>query len=126
MDSPFKKFQAAAYKLLHGVSNAPEISVEELKALLDAGEELQLLDVREAWEHEAAALPGARLIPLMELPQRASELDKSKPVVAYCHVGGRSARATAFLRKSGFSRALNLAGGIDAWSERIDPSVPRY
>lgn len=86
---------------------------------------VQVLDVREAWEHELASLPGARLIPLGQLADRAGELDSTRPVAAYCHHGVRSRYALAILRDLGFPDLAHLAGGIDAYS-RMDPSVPRY
>ena len=103
----------------------PEITVEELKAKLDKKERFVLLDVREPHEHEIAKIPGSTLIPLGDLPQRAGELDKAAKLIVHCKMGGRSARAVAFLRSQGFD-ATNVAGGIHAWSERIDPSVPLY
>jgi sulfur-carrier protein adenylyltransferase/sulfurtransferase len=103
-----------------------EISVEKLKERLDAGEKLVVLDVREPWEYEIAHLEKAVLIPLNELPERFKELDPKEPMVVMCHSGGRSARAVGFLRKSGFPKAINLKGGIAAWSERVDPQVPKY
>ena len=105
---------------------APEITVEELKRRRDAGAPLVLLDVREPQEYEIARIGGARLIPLGELPDRLAELNEDAELVVHCHSGMRSARAVQFLRQHGFNKAVNLAGGIDAWSERIDPSVPQY
>ena len=107
------------------VSAIPEMTVEELKAKLDRKEKFQFIDVREPHEVEVAKIPGATLIPLGELPNRVAELDKKVPVVVHCRSGGRSARAVGFLRQQGFD-ATNVAGGILAWSERIDPSVPQY
>lgn len=86
---------------------------------------VQILDVREPWEFDLAHLPGARLIPLGELVDRAAELDPSRPLAAYCHHGMRSLQALRFLKGLGFSDLAHLAGGIDAYS-RMDPSVPRY
>lgn len=86
----------------------------------------QLLDVREAWEFGLARLPGARLIPLAELPSRVGELDPQLPVIVYCHHGIRSWHAACFLERNGFTNVGNLAGGIDAWSRLIDPETPRY
>jgi len=103
----------------------PEISVEDLKAKLDRKEKLQLIDVREPEEHETARIEGSKLIPLATLPQSLASLDKAQDVVVHCHHGGRSARAVQFLKDKGF-KAFNLAGGINAWSERIDPAVPQY
>lgn len=104
----------------------PTITVEALKALRDEKKPHLLLDVREQDEHETAHIDGATLIPLGELPQRLKEVPRDKPVVVHCHHGGRSARAVGFLLQNGFSDVSNLAGGIDAWSERVDQSVPRY
>jgi rhodanese-related sulfurtransferase len=103
-----------------------EISVFDLKRRLDAGEGLVLLDVREPDELATASLPGVTAIPMAEIPARLAELPAEKPLVVMCHAGGRSARVTAFLNANGYPNAVNLAGGIDAWSTAIDPSVPRY
>jgi molybdopterin/thiamine biosynthesis adenylyltransferase/rhodanese-related sulfurtransferase/molybdopterin converting factor small subunit len=107
------------------VSTIPEITVEELKAKLDKKEKFVLLDVREPHEYELAKIAGSTLIPLGDLPKRVGELDKSAKLIVHCKMGGRSARAVTFLRQQGFD-ATNVAGGIHAWSERIDPSVPAY
>jgi rhodanese-related sulfurtransferase len=89
-----------------------------------------LLDVRETWEFEIAALhldPWRTLhLPMNELPGRLSELDPAQPIVCLCHHGMRSAQVVAFLERQGFGDVYNLAGGIDAWSTQIDPAVPRY
>jgi adenylyltransferase/sulfurtransferase len=110
----------------NSAADAPEITVEELKRRRDAGEPLLLVDVREPQEYEIARIDGATLIPLGQLPDRLSELKNDAELVVHCHSGMRSARAVAFLRQHGFPQAVNLAGGIDAWSERIDPTVPQY
>ncbi|TNF71717.1 MAG: molybdenum cofactor biosynthesis protein MoeB, partial [Acidobacteria bacterium] len=102
------------------------ISVSELKVLLDAGRPIHLLDVRTPVEYRVCRLEDSTLIPLMELPERFSELDKNAETVVYCHHGNRSARAVDFLRRMGYERTTNLSGGINAWSLEIDPSVPRY
>ncbi|HEV3409814.1 MAG TPA: rhodanese-like domain-containing protein, partial [Chthoniobacterales bacterium] len=107
-------------------TSIPEISVAELKRKLDAREALQLVDVREPYEYELARIDGAKLIPLGELPDRLNEIDRTRDVIVHCHSGMRSARAVQLMQQAGFTRAANLAGGIDAWSEEIDPSVPRY
>ncbi|MDE2143946.1 MAG: molybdopterin-synthase adenylyltransferase MoeB [Elusimicrobia bacterium] len=107
------------------MSAIPEITVEQLKAKLDAKEKFVLLDVREPHEYEIAKIPGSKLIPLGELPQRVGELDKAAKLIVHCKMGGRSARAVQLLRSQGFD-ATNVAGGITAWSESIDPSVPTY
>ena len=106
-------------------SGIPEISVEELKRRLDAKEDFVLVDVREPHEYKICNLNGT-LIPLGDVPKRVHELDPAKEMVIHCHHGGRSARAVAFLRQAGFTKVSNLAGGIHAWAERIDPKVPKY
>jgi sulfur-carrier protein adenylyltransferase/sulfurtransferase len=106
-------------------ASIPEIEVEELKRRLDGGEDLFILDVREPHEYKIANL-GGHLIPLNELPKRIDELDSSREIVAHCKMGGRSAKAVQFLRQAGFEKVRNLKGGITAWSDRIDPKVPKY
>jgi sulfur-carrier protein adenylyltransferase/sulfurtransferase len=106
-------------------NNEPEISVEELKIRLDRKDDLFILDVREPNEYEVANL-GGHLIPLSELPERVSELDSSQEIIVHCKSGVRSARAVKFLQHTGFKKIKNLVGGIDAWSRRIDPQIPRY
>lgn len=105
--------------------SVPEITVEELKSRRDRGEKVFILDVREPDERKICRIEGSLLIPLGELPSRLGELDKKEEIIVHCKAGVRSARAVQYLRQQGFT-ALNLAGGIDAWSERIDPSVPKY
>jgi sulfur-carrier protein adenylyltransferase/sulfurtransferase len=104
----------------------PEITVEVLKARLDSNEKFVLLDVREQFEWDIARIPGATLIPLGELPSRMSELDSADEIVIHCKAGIRSANALRHLQKAGFSKLLNVEGGIMAWAERVDPSVPKY
>lgn len=103
----------------------PQITVAELKARLDAQEPTYLVDVRQPWEHEVAALPDSVLIPLPELPSHLDEIDPPAGalVVVYCHHGVRSLSGAALLAQHG---AVSLAGGIEAWSLHIDPGVPRY
>jgi rhodanese-related sulfurtransferase len=103
----------------------PEIRVEELKRRLDAGENLFLLDVRDESEYEISNI-GGRLIPLPELSQRVNELDASQTIVALCKMGSRSLKAAQLLHNAGFEKVWNLAGGIHAWSDRVDRSVPKY
>jgi adenylyltransferase/sulfurtransferase len=103
----------------------PEITPRELKARLDRGEDLLILDVREPHEYQICNLRG-HLIPLGELPRRVHELDSSREIVAHCRSGKRSAEAVDFLRKAGFRKILNLKGGILAWSDEVDASVPKY
>ncbi len=102
-----------------------EMTVEELKRRLDAGDNIFVLDVREPHEYQIANI-GGHLIPLNDLPKRVSELDANREIVVHCKMGGRSAKAVDFLRQSGFSNVHNLAGGINAWAERVDPKVPKY
>lgn len=104
----------------------PEIDPEELRSLIECNAELYLLDVREPHEYAISRIPSGHLIPLGELPARVHELDSSREIVAYCKVGARSAQAVDFLRSIGFKRVRNLAGGINAWAERIDRTMPRY
>jgi sulfur-carrier protein adenylyltransferase/sulfurtransferase len=106
-------------------SQPTEMTVEELKQRLERGDDIFVLDVREPYEYQIANL-GGYLIPLNDLPKRIGELDASREIVVHCQMGGRSAKAADFLRQSGFGRVKNLAGGIRAWSERIDPQVPKY
>src|SRR6059058_5013015 len=105
--------------------NANDMTPEELKRRLDAGEDLFVLDVREPHEYQIANL-GGHLIPLGDLPKRVNELDSSREIVAHCKMGGRSAKAVDFLRQAGFKKVRNLTGGITAWSEKVDPKVPKY
>ena len=91
-----------------------------------ANEEVTLLDVREPAEIEIASIPDTTTIPMMEIPNRLQELDPDATVVVMCHSGGRSRRVAEFLVGSGFNRVFNLSGGIDAWSQQVDHSVPRY
>jgi rhodanese-related sulfurtransferase len=103
-----------------------EISVAELARRHEAGEDFVLLDVREPDELATASIPWAVTIPMGEIPARAAELPADKPIAVLCHAGGRSARVTAYLNQNGFPQAVNVAGGIDAWSTSIDQAVPRY
>jgi len=103
-----------------------EIDVKELKRLRDTGAAFVLLDVREDDELALARLDFAKHIPLGDVPQRLAELDKNADIVVMCHGGRRSDRAARYLRENGFANVANLAGGIDAWSEEIDSSVPTY
>lgn len=104
------------------------ISARDLAAWLadTSREKPQLLDVREPWEFERARIPGARLVPMREVPARLDEIDPDKDVVAICHHGGRSAQIAIFLEKNGYGRVHNLVGGVDAWSRTVDPAVPTY
>jgi adenylyltransferase/sulfurtransferase len=105
-----------------------QISVQDLAARLAAKAPVYLLDVRQAWEHEHAAIPGSILLPLPELHYRLGEVQPPAGalVVAYCHHGIRSMTAAALLAQSGIANVVSLNGGIDAWSCQIDPNLPRY
>jgi molybdopterin/thiamine biosynthesis adenylyltransferase/rhodanese-related sulfurtransferase len=106
-------------------TNVPEMQVEELKRRLDAGEDLFVLDVREPHEYQICNINGY-LIPLGDLPKRVNELDSSREIIAHCRSGVRSAKAVDFLRQAGFKKVHNLAGGILAWADRVDPKMPKY
>ena len=106
-------------------TSVPEITPRELKSRLDRGDKLFILDVREPHEFEICNLNGT-LIPLGDLSRRVNELDSSREIVAHCRSGKRSAEAVEFLRKAGFRKIWNLKGGILAWSDEVDPSVPKY
>jgi molybdopterin/thiamine biosynthesis adenylyltransferase/rhodanese-related sulfurtransferase/molybdopterin converting factor small subunit len=106
-------------------ASIPEITVQQLLAKLHSEEKFTLLDVREPHEYEIARIKGSTLIPLGTLPERLGELDKRMKLVVHCKMGGRSAKAVTLLREQGFD-AVNVAGGINAWAESIDASVPRY
>lgn len=106
-------------------AQVPEIAPRELKSRLDRGDNLFILDVREPHEYQICNLKG-HLIPLGELPRRVHELDSSREIVAHCRSGKRSADAIDFLRKAGFRKIWNLKGGILAWSDEVDPTVPKY
>jgi adenylyltransferase/sulfurtransferase len=106
-------------------TSVPEITVEELKRQLDAKEDVFVLDVREPHEYQICNINGY-LIPLGDLPKRVHELDSSREIVAHCRSGVRSAKAVDFLRKAGFTKVKNLAGGILAWADRVDPKMPKY
>ena len=104
-----------------------EITAKELKAKMDAGEDFQLIDVREPNEYAVAKIEGAKLIPLREILQRMDEIDPTRETIVQCKAGGRSATAIQALRRAGFTGELkNLRGGITAWSNEVDPKVPKY
>jgi adenylyltransferase/sulfurtransferase len=121
--------------MAEGATHAPEsvrefeATVEELKDKIDRKAPLFLLDVREPNEYQISRIPGAVLIPLGQLPNRLSEIPKgpdAPEIIVHCKMGGRSAKAVAMMREQGFTRIKNLVGGILAWSDRIDPSQPKY
>jgi sulfur-carrier protein adenylyltransferase/sulfurtransferase len=105
----------------------PEITATELKQRLDRGEDIQIVDVREANEVAVAKLPNSIHIPLGQVLNRMSEINPQRETVVHCKMGGRSAKAIEALKRSGFTGSLmNLKGGITAWSNEVDPSVPKY
>lgn len=107
----------------------PDIGAIEptaLKARLDRGENVFVLDVREAFEIFLAPFPGASHIPMGDIPSRLTELDPDRETVVGCHHGVRSAQVAMYLARLGFERVSNLSGGIDLWSATVDPAVPRY
>jgi len=104
-----------------------EISATELKRRIDAGDDIQLIDVRQPDEYAFAKINGAKLIPLGEVARRMNEINPSRETVVHCKMGGRSAKAIEILKQAGFSGELkNLKGGITAWSNEVDPKVPKY
>jgi len=107
-------------------SEGVDATVEELKARLDHQDDIFILDVREPQEYQICQIPGSKLIPLGDLPKRLSELEGHDEMVVHCKSGVRSAKAVRLLREAGFKKAQNLSGGIMAWIERIDPSLPKY
>jgi adenylyltransferase/sulfurtransferase len=103
-----------------------DIDPAEVKARLDRGDDFQLIDVREVFEHQICNIPQAKLIPFGELPKRLSEIDPAREVVVHCKMGGRSAKAADLLRANGYTKVLNMTGGILAWSDKVDRTVPKY
>jgi molybdopterin/thiamine biosynthesis adenylyltransferase/rhodanese-related sulfurtransferase len=106
--------------------DVPTITATELKTRIDRQDKFVLIDVREPFEYEISRIPGSKLIPLGELPARLSELDSADDIVLHCKMGGRSAKALRILQEAGFRKLNNLQGGITAWSDDVDPSVPKY
>jgi rhodanese-related sulfurtransferase len=105
-----------------------DIDVLAVKQMQDAGEKFVLIDVREPDEFATASIDGALQIPMRTVPSRLADLEphREERIVVHCHHGGRSARVAQWLRDQGFERVQNMTGGIDAWSQQVDPSVPRY
>jgi adenylyltransferase/sulfurtransferase len=108
------------------MSGVPEIGPLEVKQMIDENQPFVLIDVREPHEFQICRIPGSTLIPLGEIPNRMHELDSASEIVVHCRSGQRSARAVEFLMKAGFQKIHNLKGGILAWSDQVDPSVPKY
>lgn len=103
-----------------------EISPKDVKALIDAKENFILIDVREPHEFQIGRIPTSTLIPLGELPKKVAELDPNANYVLHCKMGGRSAKGCDVLRQAGFKNVRNMTGGILAWSDQVDPTVPKY
>ena len=105
-----------------------DVDVLSVKQMQDSGERFVLIDVREPDEFAKASIEGALQIPMRTIPSRLNDLEANRGdrIVVHCHHGGRSARVTAWLREQGFEQAQNMAGGIDAWSQQVDSTVPRY
>lgn len=109
----------------HRVRPVEQISPQTLQQQLNSTQPV-IVDVREDWEYAQAHLPGSVHIPMGQIPARFSELDAKQPVVVVCHHGMRSLQVAQYLEKKGFASVSNLAGGVDAWAEQVDPSMPRY
>ncbi len=112
-------------------ANAPQmnegvIDPVEVKAKIDRGESFTFIDVREPHEFQIARIPGTVLIPLGTLPSRLGELDPNAEIIAHCKSGARSQKAVDLLKQSGFKNVRNMTGGILAWSDKVDPSTPKY
>ena len=104
-----------------------EITATELKNLMDSDEDVQLIDVRQPDENAFASIEGSKLIPLGEIVRRMDELDPNRETILHCKAGGRSAQAIEMQQKAGFTGELrNLKGGITAWSNEVDPKIPKY
>lgn len=103
-----------------------EITVQDLKARRDRGEPPLVIDVREAWELQLASIPDVVHVPMNEIPVRLGEFSRDAETVVMCHAGGRSMRVAQFLANQGFTNVVNLTGGIAAWSQYVDATVPQY
>jgi molybdopterin/thiamine biosynthesis adenylyltransferase/rhodanese-related sulfurtransferase/molybdopterin converting factor small subunit len=122
------------YQEFCGIPNQPHESVAaegdiepvEVKAKIDRGDQFLLIDVREPHEYQICKIPYAKLIPLGDLPKRVNELDSAQEIIVHCKSGVRSAKAVDFLKQAGFRKVRNMKGGILAWSDKVDPSVPKY
>jgi len=122
------------YQQFCGIPNQPhepapvegEIEPAEVKAKMDRGDQFVLIDVREPHEYQICSIPNAKLIPLGDLPKRVNELNSADEIIAHCKSGMRSAKAVEFLKQAGFRKVRNMKGGILAWSDKVDPAVPKY
>ena len=125
MSTPHKKHNDGFLALVNDAkSRVKQINIQEYQKL-PRGEHV-LIDVREPHEYQIAKIPYAKLIPLGELPKRVNELNSADEIVAHCKSGMRSAKAVEFLKQAGFKKVKNMKGGILAWSDKVDPSVPKY
>ncbi len=111
-----------------GNYNAPfrNLSATEIKEILDHKNGTRIIDVREEWEHKLAKIENSELMPLSSFMSHVSELDRDEELIFYCHTGVRSANVCNYLAAQGFKNLINLNGGIEAWTNEVDPSVPRY
>ena len=103
----------------------PQLTVKELKRRIDAGEDVFILDVREPYEYEIAQI-GGKLIPQNDVPNRLAEIDRNREIIVHCHSSIRSQKIAEFLKQQGYPRVVNLAGGIQAWADEIDPKMQKY
>lgn len=103
-----------------------DITPKQLKSRLDAGEDIDIIDVREDWEVAQGMLANAIHIPMDDIPDNVDQISHDTPVVIMCHSGSRSEQVAMWMETEGFDNVLNLVGGIDQWSREIDPSIPRY
>ncbi len=103
-----------------------EMPVTELKVRRDQGESPLVIDVREDWELQLASIPGVVHVPMNQLPARLGEFSRDAETIVMCHAGGRSLRVAHYLANQGFTNVANLTGGISAWSQEVDATVPRY
>jgi adenylyltransferase/sulfurtransferase len=108
------------------MTSVPEITPQEVKKMIDERKAFVLIDVREPREFKICSIPGSKLIPLGEIPKRMQELNSADEIVVHCRSGQRSAKAVELLMKAGFRRIHNMKGGILAWSEYVDPLMPKY
>lgn len=122
----YEMFCGAVSTTAQEASVGSTITARELADMLERGEDFLLVDVREPVEYEIVSIPGSVLIPKGELPARLADLPQDKPIVLHCKVGGRSAEALATLKAAGFANARHVQGGILAWIEQVDPSLPAY
>ena len=106
-------------------NGVPQLSVKDLKKRIDAGEDVYILDVREPFEYQIANI-GGHLIPQNEVALRLNEIDRNREIIVQCKVGGRSQKIAELLKQNGYERVVNLAGGILAWADEIDPSLKKY